>query len=197
MNQTSITRHATVTVHDAGRAGITTAAAPEFSPIRAGGGIGERLHRITHSTAPVSAVLIRSVVGAVFLLEGILKFINPQEMGAGRFLKIGIPLPSFFGPFDGAFEIGCGVLLMLGLMTRLAAVPMIVNMIVAIASTKIPMLLQFGFWKAAHEARLDFTMLLACVFLLRAGAGPMSLDSHVDPGPGEDFSFTPSPDDFH
>ncbi|MBI3449797.1 MAG: DoxX family membrane protein [Acidobacteria bacterium] len=133
--------------------------------------------RITASTAPPATLLVRAVVGAVFLLEGILKFINPQELGVGRFVKIGIPFPSFFAPFDGVFEIACGVLLILGLMTRLGAISMIVNMIVAITSTKIPMLLHDGFFKAAHEARLDVSMLLACIFLLRVGAGPLSLDS--------------------
>ncbi|PYQ10529.1 MAG: DoxX family protein [Acidobacteria bacterium] len=140
-------------------------------------GIGERIHRIALSTAPAATLLPRAIVGAVFLLEGILKFLNPQELGVGRFIKIGIPFPSFFAPFDGVFEIGCGILLMLGLLTRLGAIPMIINMIVAITSSKIPLLLQGGFWKAAHEARLDFSMLLGCIFLLLVGAGPLSLDS--------------------
>ena len=136
------------------------------------------LRRWTASTsAPSSILLIRAVVGAVFLLEGILKFVDPVGLGAGRFAKIGIPFPAFSAPFDGVFEIVCGLGLMLGLLTRWAAIPMIVNMLVAISTTKIPMLYRDGFWKAAHEARLDFTMLLACVFLLTVGAGALSLDS--------------------
>ena len=129
------------------------------------------------TTAPPSAVLIRAVVGAVFLLEGILKFVDPVGFGVGRFAKIGIPFPSFSAPFDGVFEILCGLGLMLGLLTRWASIPMIVNMLVAISTTKLPMLYRDGFWKAAHEARLDFTMLLACLFLLLAGGGSLSLDS--------------------
>jgi putative oxidoreductase len=128
-------------------------------------------------TAPPSTLLVRAVVGAVFLLEGCLKFVDPDGMGVGRFAKIGIPFPSFFAPFDGVFEIACGIGLMLGLLTRWAAIPMLVNMIVAITTTKIPLLLREGFWKAAHEARLDFTMLLACAFLVLAGGGTLSLDS--------------------
>lgn len=165
MSQNSMTRH------------FTTASREEFTTSRhAAMRIGERLHRIMFSTAPAATLLLRTVVGAVFLLEGILKFLNPQELGVGRFMKIGIPFASFFAPFDGVFEIGCGILLMLGLMTRLGAIPMIINMIVAITSTKIPMLFQEGFWKGAHEARLDFSMLLGCIFLLLVGAGPLSLD---------------------
>lgn len=129
------------------------------------------------TTAPPSILLIRAVVGAVFLLEGSLKFVDPDAFGVGRFVKIGIPFPSFSAPFDGVFEIACGLGLMLGLLTRWAAIPMIINMLVAISSTKIPMLLRDGFFKAAHEARLDFTMLLACLFMLLAGGGALSLDS--------------------
>lgn len=135
------------------------------------------LQRITSSTAPSSTVLVRAAAGAVFLLEGCLKFVDPQGLGVGRFVKIGIPFPAFFAPFDGVFEIVCGLGLMLGLLTRLAAIPMIINMIVAFTSTKIPLLVHEGFWKAAHEARLDVTMLLACVFLLREGGGAYALDA--------------------
>ena len=141
--------------------------------------VEEIVHRLASSTAPPATLLVRAFVGAVFLLEGVLKFHNPQELGVGRFVKIGIPFPAFFAPFDGVFEIGCGLLLMLGLMTRLAAIPMIINMIVAITSTKIPMLLQDGFFKAAHEARLDVSMFLGCIFLLLVGAGPRSLDASL------------------
>ena len=139
--------------------------------------LGERIHAIASSVAPSSTILVRAIVGAVFLLEGMLKFIDPAGSGVGRFVKIGIPFPSFFAPFDGVFEIACGIGLMLGLLTRLAAIPMIINMVVAITSTKIPILLHDGFLKAAHEARLDFAMLLSCAFLLIVGAGSLSLDA--------------------
>ena len=144
---------------------------------RSSQGLDAWIRRIAFSTAPPATLLVRIIVGAVFLLEGLLKFHDPEGLGVGRFVKIGIPFPSFFAPFDGVFEIACGMALMLGVLTRLAAIPMIVNMLVAIASTKIPLLLKDGLWKAAHEARLDVTMLLGCVFLLAVGAGPLSLDS--------------------
>jgi uncharacterized membrane protein YphA (DoxX/SURF4 family) len=50
-------------------------------------------------------------------------------------------------------------------------------MLVAIASTKVPILLSDGFWKMAHEARTDWSMLLGSLFLLIAGAGRCSLDA--------------------
>jgi putative oxidoreductase len=131
------------------------------------------------TNAPAATVLVRVVVGGVFLSEGIQKFLFPAALGVGRFAKIGIPWPAFTAPFDGVFEIGCGALLLLGLATRLAAVPLIINMLVAIATTKIPMLLQHGFWHAAHEARVDVAMLLGSLFLLIVGAGSWSLDARL------------------
>jgi putative oxidoreductase len=139
----------------------------------------EKFQRMLHTSAPASTILIRIIVGGVFLSEGIQKFLFPEALGAGRFLKIGIPFPQIMAPFDGVFEIGCGVFLILGLLTRLATIPMIINMIVAIGSTKVPMLLEQGFWKMAHEARTDFSMILGCVFLLIVGAGPVSIDAPV------------------
>lgn len=142
---------------------------------------GGLLRWAASSTAPPSTLLVRAVVGAVFLLEGSLKFLDPDGLGAGRFAKIGIPFPSFTAPFDGVFEIACGIGLVLGLLTRWAAIPMIVNMLVAISTTKIPILVVDGFWKAAHEMRLDVSMLFACLFLLLAGGGPVSLDALLLP----------------
>lgn len=140
--------------------------------------------------APAATILIRLIVGCVFLSEGIQKFLFPEALGVGRFARIGIPFPEIMAPFVGVFEIGCGALIVLGLLTRLAAIPMIVNMTVAILSTKIPILLgygfwmfsppkggQAGFWAMAHEARTDFSMILGAVFLLIVGAGCLSLDA--------------------
>jgi uncharacterized membrane protein YphA (DoxX/SURF4 family)/uncharacterized cupredoxin-like copper-binding protein len=198
MSQNSMTRHAsTIREEEPTFSSAFAASSPPASRWVAPG-IGERIHRIAFSAAPPATLLPRAIVGGVFLLEGILKFLNPGELGVGRFIKIGIPLPAFFAPFDGVFEIGCGILLILGLMTRLAAIPMIINMIVAITSTKVPLLLQQGFWKAAHEARLDFSMLLGCIFLLLVGAGPLSLDSLLasrsrDTVPGSRHPSQPAP----
>jgi uncharacterized membrane protein YphA (DoxX/SURF4 family) len=118
----------------------------------------------------------RFPVGAIFLIEGILKFHLPDEFGVGRFARIGIVNPQFFAPFDGAFEIVCGTLLLVGLFTRIAVIPMIINMMVAIYTTKFPVLLKDGFWKMAHAALLDYAVLLGLISLLIAGSGPWSLD---------------------
>jgi uncharacterized membrane protein YphA (DoxX/SURF4 family) len=123
-----------------------------------------------------SLILIRLMVGAVFLSEGIQKFLFPAEVGAGRFAKIGLPAPETLATLVACFEIVCGLLVVLGLLTRLAVVPLITIMVVAIASTKVPILLASGFWKMAHEARTDWSMLLGSLFLLLVGAGPWSID---------------------
>jgi putative oxidoreductase len=142
--------------------------------------------------APASVIIIRIAVGGVFLSEGIQKFLFPNELGVGRFVKIGIPAPGVMGPFVGIVEIVCGLLVVLGLLTRLAAIPLIIDMCVALISTKIPILLghgfwrfsvsklpSYGFWSMAHEARTDFAMLLGALFLLFVGAGAWSLDARL------------------
>lgn len=134
----------------------------------------------SRSTKAVLAVaLIRVMVGAVFLSEGIQKFIFSDALGVGRFIKIGIPAPEILAPFVGIVEIVCGTLLLLGFATRLAAIPLIVDMLVAIATTKMPILMKDGFWSMAHEARTDWSMLLGSLFLLLVGPGPWSLDGRI------------------
>jgi uncharacterized membrane protein YphA (DoxX/SURF4 family) len=129
------------------------------------------------------------VVGLVFASEGVQKFLYAEAQGAGRFAKIGIPAPEVMGPFVGVMEIVCGSLLLLGLATRLAAIPLVINMLVALASTKVPILLGHGYWIFAHtfapksglwaflhESRTDLSMLCGSMFLAIVGADRWSLD---------------------
>jgi uncharacterized membrane protein YphA (DoxX/SURF4 family) len=152
------------------------------------------IQKISATRAPASVILIRLLVGGVFASEGIQKFLYPAEVGAGRFAKIVIPRADVMAPFVGVVEIVCGLLILIGLLTRLAAIPLIINMLVAILSTKIPILLghgfwgfnlrnlpYYGFWGMAHEARTDFAMLLCSIFLLIVGAGALSLDARLAP----------------
>jgi len=135
-------------------------------------------------------ILIRLIVGSVFLVEGILKFLYPGDLAGGRFQRIGIPWPQVMGPFVGGVEIVCGALVLIGLLTRLAAIPLLIDISVAIVSTKIPVLLGHGFWKFTlmklphygflsmmHEARTDFSMFLGLIFLLIVGPGRWSADA--------------------
>jgi uncharacterized membrane protein YphA (DoxX/SURF4 family) len=141
--------------------------------------VANRIRTLAASGAPAATILIRILVGAVFLSEGIQKFLFPEVLGVARFAKIGIPWPAFTAPFVGIMEVAFGSLLVLGLMTRLASIPLIIDISVAIATTKIPMLLEKGFWAAAHEARTDISMLLGLVFLVIVGAGPWSVDHRI------------------
>ena len=126
----------------------------------------------------VSAIiLIRLMVGAVFLSEGIQKFLFPAARGAGRFLKIGLPAPEFLGYFVGSFEAVCGALILLGLFTRFASIPLFIIMLVAIATTKIPILIESGLFQMAHDARTDWSMLLGSLFLLVCGGGKWSVEN--------------------
>lgn len=146
---------------------------------------------MNHRMASAIAI-IRLLVGWVFLVEGILKFLLPDELGAGRFTSIGIPAPQVMGPFVGAVETVCGALVLAGLFTRLAAIPLLIDITVAIVSTKIPIWLGHGYWhftlpklkhygllSMLHEARTDFSMLLGLVFLLLVGGGAWSLDTRA------------------
>ncbi len=135
------------------------------------------MRRFLGTHAPAAVIIIRLMVGGIFISEGIQKFLFPAEIGAGRFAKIGIPSSEFVAPFVGCFEIACGSLVLLGLLTRLAVIPLVIVMLTAIATTKIPILLNDGFWKMAHEARTDWSMLLGCLFLLVVGAGRWSFDA--------------------
>jgi len=131
--------------------------------------------------APAATLLIRLMVGAVFLSEGIQKFLFPAERGTGRFEKIGLPETDLLGPFVGATESVCGALVLLGLGTRLASTPLVVIMLVALWTTKLPILLGEGFWEFAHDSRTDLSMLLGSLFLIRVGAGPISADARLGP----------------
>ena len=150
------------------------------------------VRRLMSSNAPAATVLIRILVGSVFLSDGIQKFLYPAALGAGRFAKIGIPWPDVMGPFVGVIEIVGGSLLLLGLLTRPEAIVLLINISVAIMSTKIPILLghgfwlfslpdlkRYGFWSMAHEARTDFSMFLGLLFLLIVGAGSWSADRRL------------------
>jgi putative oxidoreductase len=147
--------------------------------------------------APVATVLVRIMAGSVFLSEGIQKFLYPEDLAAGRFSKIGIPDPEVMGPFVGGCEIVCGALLIIGLLTRIVAIGLLIDISVAIVSTKIPVLLghgfwgfslmklpRHGFWSMMHEARTDFSMWLGLLFLLIVGAGRWSFDAALMRGRG-------------
>jgi len=126
-------------------------------------------------------ILVRLVVGQIFLTEGIQKYLFPELLGTGRFLKIGFSNPAFWAYFTGAFEIICGTLIILGLLTRLASIPPFIIMMVAFVTTKLPMLLGKGFWPFMHEYRTDFAMTLLLIFLFIYGAGKWSVDSKMSP----------------
>ncbi|HVP31738.1 MAG TPA: DoxX family protein [Myxococcota bacterium] len=139
-----------------------------------------------------ATILIRLMVGAVFLSEGLQKFLFPEQLGSGRFEKIGFASAHLLAPFVGSFEVTCGTLVLLGLLTRLAVLPLLAVIATAIVSTKLPILLggalgpfhvqdlkAYGFWAMAHEARTDWSMLLGLAFLLLSGAGRWSIDARL------------------
>lgn len=124
-------------------------------------------------------ILVRLIVGLIFLTEGIEKYLFPELLGTGRFFKIGFSDPSFWAYFTGTFEIICGTLIVIGLLTRLASIPPFIIMLVAFVSTKWPILMDKGFWQFAHEYRTDFAMTLLLIYLFIIGAGKWSVDAMI------------------
>ena len=131
---------------------------------------------ISSGRRSLALFLIRCVPGLVFLSEGVQKFLFPDTLGQGRFEKIGFSHPAFWADLTGGFEIGCGFLLVIGLLARWAAVPLLVVMGVAFVTTKWPELLEKGFWVFAHDYRTDLAMTLTLMAVLLLGAGGWSLD---------------------
>src|ERR1700757_946100 len=139
-------------------------------------------------TGPRATMVVRLMAGGVFFWEGLLKFVYVNQ-GVGRFTKIGIPFPEFSAQFVGGFEIVGGLLLILGLFTRLVSIPFVFQMIVAVLSTKVALYLgtsplplppappQVGFWAVLHEIRSDYAQIMTCLFFICAGPGRLSLDA--------------------
>jgi putative oxidoreductase len=137
---------------------------------------------------PKSVLLLRLMAGGVFFWEGILKFVYTNQ-GIGRFTKLGMPFPAFTANFVACLEIVGGLLLISGLLTRLIAVPFVLEMIVAILSTKISLYLgtsplplppappKVGMWAVLHEIRSDYAQITTSFFLLINGPGRWSLDA--------------------
>jgi putative oxidoreductase len=140
---------------------------------------------------PASTLFLRLMAGGVFLWEGILKFVYANQ-GVGRFTKLGFPFPHLTANFAGSLEIVGGLLLLSGLLTRVIAIPLIIEMIVAMLSTKISLYLgtsplplppvppQFGIWAVLHEIRSEYAQLLTTAFLLANGPGKWSLDALLE-----------------
>jgi len=131
---------------------------------------------IFKSVSDHRSILPRLIVGLIFLSEGIQKFLFPELVGAGRFEKIGFANPEFLASFVASFEIVCGVLILIGFSVRVAAIPLLIIMITAITTTKIPILQDKGFWQMAHDSRTDFSMTLLIIFLIIYGAGKFSVN---------------------
>jgi putative oxidoreductase len=126
------------------------------------------------------AILPRLVVGLIFLSEGIQKFLFPELLGVGRFETIGFTDPAFWAYFAGTFEIVCGALVLIGLLSRVASVPLLIIMITAFITTKLPILMTKGFWSMAHEYRTDFAVTLLLIYLVIYGSGKWSIDSKIN-----------------
>ncbi len=143
--------------------------------------------------APGAVILLRLMAGGVFFWEGILKFVFANQ-GPGRFTKLGFPFPELTANIVGVGEIALGFLLIFGLFTRFITFYFIIQMIVAVLSTKIYIYLGInplpappappitGFWAVLHEIRSDYAQIMTCAFMLIVGPGRLSLDAFFRKG---------------
>ena len=140
-------------------------------------GPGNILNMIIQTGNSKQTLFVRITVSLVFISEGIQKFLFPAQLGTGRFISIGFSHPAFWAYFTASFEIICGLLLLAGLFSRIASIPLLIIMITAFITTKIPILTQKSFWPWAHEYRTDFAMTLLLVYLIIYGSGGWSIDA--------------------
>jgi uncharacterized membrane protein YphA (DoxX/SURF4 family) len=124
-------------------------------------------------------LLVRVIVGLVFLIEGVLKFALPSELGAGRLTAIGLPFPQQLAPVVGGVEIAGGLAVMLDVFAGDAALFLLAVILTALVTTKLPILLgrplgpfalaklaHYGLLSFFHEARTDLCMLFGTVAIL-------------------------------
>jgi putative oxidoreductase len=140
---------------------------------------------------PSAILLVRIAIAFVFITTGTQKFLFPEMLDVGRFSAIGLPSPGLVASVVAGLEIACGALILVGLLTRLAALVLAVDTILVIAATKVPILLghgfwgfadpagAVGFWSMAQQARTELAMLLCCGFLVATGPGAVSIDHRV------------------
>ncbi len=126
-----------------------------------------------------SLVLIRLMVGVVFISEGIQKFLFPDILGPGLFANLSIPMPEFTANLVGIVEIVSGFLLLLGFLTRFASLPLIAIMFVAISITKVDIAFDMGIWEMLHASRTEWAMIIGSIFILINGAGKWSFDFRI------------------
>jgi putative oxidoreductase len=124
-------------------------------------------------------IFIRLIVGLIFIVEGILKYLFLKVYGPSYFNEIGFNHAFFWAYFTGAFEILCGILILIGLLTRLASIPLLTIMIVAFITTKLPLLTEKGFWTFAHAYRIDFSLTILLILLIAYGGGKWSVDLKI------------------
>jgi putative oxidoreductase len=137
------------------------------------------MNRLVEPVSDIASVMfIRLAVGLIFFTQGILKYTDPH-MGVLRFTRIGFPYPNFTAHFVGTFEIVCGFLVLFGLFTRVASTPLLIIILTAIGTTKIPELWRpaQGFGFMVSDTRTDFAMTMSLLFLISVGAGSWSLDA--------------------
>jgi uncharacterized membrane protein YphA (DoxX/SURF4 family) len=144
--------------------------------MRTGAGI---MTNILNTANDSKLIFARVATGLIFLSEGIQKYLIVSMIGPAYFKEIGFGHPLFWAHFTGAFEISCGILILIGLITRIASIPLLIIMIAAFFTTKLPLLLNSGFLTFAHEYRIDFALTMLLLLQIIYGGGKWSADLKI------------------
>jgi putative oxidoreductase len=134
---------------------------------------------ILNTTDDNKIIIVRLIAGLIFISEGIQQFLIVSMVGPELFKDAGFENPMFWADFTGAFEIACGILVLIGFLTRLASIPLLIIMITALITTKLPLLAHEDFWAFAHEYNIDFALTLLLIMLLISGGGKFSADLKI------------------
>jgi len=135
--------------------------------------------QILNTDTDKKTIFLRLIVGLIFFSEGIQKYLVVEMLGPAFFKEIGFGHPMFWAYFTGAFEMFCGILILFGLLTRLASIPLLTIMIVAFTTTKLPLLATNGFLTFSHEYSTDFSLTLLLILLIIYGGGKWSFDLKI------------------
>lgn len=135
--------------------------------------------RILNTGNDNKTIFIRLIVSLIFISEGIQKYLFLAVLGPGYFSELGFNHSFFWAYFTGAFEIFCGILILFGFLTRLASIPLLIVMITAFITTKLPLLATKGFMTFAHDYSTDFSLTLLLILLIIYGGGNRSVDLRI------------------
>ena len=126
---------------------------------------------ITSKLDWLPGLISRLTIGGIFIQTGWGKLHHLDKV-IQFFTSLGIPAPQIQAPFVSGIELGCGSLVLIGLFTRVASVPLIGTMVVAILTAKMKDVADLSDFLSLSE----YLFIVLLVWLIVKGAGALSVD---------------------